>query len=142
MDTTSTTESTSEATVIPAVYVPISELTSQHKVSYDESLKSLNNKMVRVIGILLSYDVLSSKLLIQDSKDPSKNLLVNTSKIEPFSFKKNCLFQFIGELDTTSVHGTQPILLKALLYRCVKELDMDVYEKAHSFRMSNLYVAN
>lgn len=146
MDALST--ATTPAAVFPAVYIPISELNShllpdinsidQSEIISNSKQFKIKEKMIRVIGTLCSYDVIHSKLLIQDSKDTSKSLTVNTSRIEPFCFEKSCLFQFIGELDTIIVNGTQSLMLKALLYRCVREMDMDMYERAFALRMANL----
>ena len=150
MDAPSTATTCTQAAVFPAVYIPISKLNSHllsdtNSIDQSESslISSLNQfkvreKMIRVIGTLCSYDIVYSKLLIQDSKDTSKSLIVNTSRIEPFCFEKGCLFQFIGELDTIFVTGTQSLMLKALLYRCVREMDVDVYERALALRMADL----
>ncbi len=117
----------------PAMYISISEL------ARTSDSGSNSTKMVRVIGKLASYDVSSSRLLIQDCIFPSNTLLLDTSRIEPFTHRANWLCLFIGELDTENIEGTETLVLKVLLYRCVNQLSTETHNKAHSLRMVSLH---
>ncbi len=119
----------------PAMYASISELTLQNNKHTSDS-GSNSTKMVRVIGKLASYDVSSSRLLIQDCTLPSNTLLLDTSRIEPFTHRENALCLFIGELDRENI---ETVVLKVLLYRCVNQLSIETYNKAHSIRMGSIH---
>lgn len=109
----------------PAKFVTIRDLAQQ---------THLIGTMIRVIGILDTYNVVSSRMLIQDWNHSTK-LLLDVSNIEPFLHYKGCLCQLIGELDKDE---TETLLLRVLVYRYVNELNMTTYEEAHFQRTAQL----
>ena len=90
---------------------------------------AVHGNMVRTIGLLQQYNVRDSQIWIKDIKS-SLELAVDSSVIEPFPFKQNAVYQFIGELNGRS----GGIVLRAHVYRCVDSLDLDVYLQAHTLR--------
>ena len=92
----------------------------------------VHRNMVRTIGLLQQYNVRDSQIWIKDMKS-SLELAVDSSVIEPFPFKQNAVYQFIGELNGRS-GSTNGIVLRAYVYRCVDSLDLDVYLQAHTLR--------
>ena len=92
--------------------------------------EEVHGNIVRTIGRLKKYDIKKSELQIEDFKT-SLELVIDSQVIEPFPFKQDALYQFLGELDG-SRNGT--ITLIAHVYRCVDDLDMNVYLKACSIR--------
>jgi len=95
----------------------------------------LHGRIVRTIGLLLRYDVNTSQIWIKDATSLLE-LAVDSSMIEPFPFRPNALYQFIGELDGSGRSGkTGGVVLKAHAYRCVDKLDLDMYMQAHTLRL-------
>lgn len=93
---------------------------------------------MRVIGKLHTYDIQTSRMWIQVSSNPAESLVINTSGIEPFAYKEGALFQFIGELDEEEIEGKNMLVLRAILYRNVDGLDLNMFLKAHATRMEEL----
>ena len=94
----------------------------------------LHGTIVRTIGLLLRYDVSRSQIWIKDVTSLLE-LAIDSSMIEPFPFKPNALYQFIGELDGSGRSGgISGVVLKAHTYRCVDKLDLGVYMQAHALR--------
>ena len=136
----------------PALFMPISTLVQRYNQSSIQPPSeatateavppSITRKgiMTRAIGRLHTYNILTSRMWIQDEKDPSMYLVIDTSRIEPFSYKEGSLFQFIGELDEEEIDGKKMLVLRTLLYRCVEGLDMDVYLRAHAARVKELNI--
>ena len=151
------TVSTKPCTKHPALFMPISTLvqyrsttqTSKRSVQLPSESSTteivppshaLKGRMTRVIGRLHVYNILTSRMWIQDVKDLTMYLVIDTSRIEPFSFNEGSLFQFIGELDEEEIEGKKMLVLRTLLYRCVEGLDMDMYLRAHAARMKELNI--
>lgn len=143
------------STKSPALFVPLSVLRQWHKQesrtkSPEPSThptpdplppsckETLKGKMMRVIGKLHTYDIQTSRMWIQVSSNPAESLVINTSGIEPFAYKEGALFQFIGELDEEEIEGKNMLVLRAILYRNVDGLDLNMFLKAHATRMEEL----
>ena len=97
---------------------------------------NVHGSMVRTIGLLQRYNVRDSQIWIKDIKS-SLELAVDSSVIEPFPFKQNAAYQFIGELNGRT-GSADDIVLRAHVYRCVDSLDLDVYLQAHALRFREL----
>ena len=92
--------------------------------------------MVRTIGRLERYCVKTSRVTVTDWRSILE-LVVDCRAVEPFPFKKDSLFQFIGEVDENGGVGGGGgggegggVVLRVYSYRCVDGLDMDPYIKA------------
>lgn len=83
----------------------------------------LHGKMIRTTGSLRRYEVKRSQIWLKDWKSVLE-LVIDSRVIEPVSIRRNSIYQFIGELDSSGA------VLKALVYRSVDGLDMDLYMKA------------
>ena len=88
----------------------------------------LHGKMIRTMGSLRRYEVKRSQIWLKDWKSVLE-LVIDSRVIEPVSIRQNSMYQFIGELDSSGARGSGAVL-KALVYRCVDGLDMDLYMKA------------
>ncbi len=122
----------------PAVYVPISQLSRLQHTSFGVPKSNKISKMVRVIGKQSWYEFSSSRLLLQDCEAPAYTLILDMSRIEPFSCQRDCLCLFIGEPSIETVNSKDTLVLKVLLHRYVKKLNMNIYCKAHAFRLAYL----
>lgn len=91
--------------------------------------KELHDTMVRVVGRLLRYDVKSSLIWLGHFKVPHLELPIDSSVVEPFPFSRGSLYQFIGEVDATG-KKCDGMVVRALAYRCVEGLDMELYSRA------------
>lgn len=109
----------------PSQFMTISDILSNDPAN-------VHGSMVRTIGLLQRYNVRDSQIWIKDIKS-SLELAVDSSVIEPFPFKQNAVYQFIGELNGRSA-SAKDIVLGAHVYRCVDSLDLDVYLQAHALR--------
>ena len=89
--------------------------------------------MVRTIGRLLRYDVKHSLLWLGHCEPPYLELPVDSSLVEPFPFSRGALYQFIGEVDGSKKKADGAVV-RALAYRCVEGLDMEVYVRAMAVR--------
>ena len=92
----------------------------------------LHGKMIRTIGSLQRYEVKRSLIWLKDWKSVLQ-LVIDSRVIEPVIIRQNSIFQFIGELDSSGTRSSGAVL-KALAYRCVDGLDMDLYMKAHAVK--------
>ena len=92
----------------------------------------LHGKMIRTIGSLQKYEVKRSLIWLKDWKSVLQ-LVVDSRVIEPITIKQNSIYQFIGELDSSGARSSG-VVLKALVYRCMDGLDLDIYMKALAMR--------
>lgn len=91
--------------------------------------KELHDTMVRVVGRLLRYNVKSSLIWLEHFKSPYLELPIDSSVVEPFPFSRGSLYQFIGEVDASG-KKCEGAVVRALSYRCVEGLDMELYTRA------------
>ena len=89
--------------------------------------------MVRTIGRLLRYDVKHSLLWLGHYESPYLELPVDSSLVQPFPFSRGALYQVIGEVDGSRKKADGAVV-RALAYRCVEGLDMEVYVRAMAAR--------
>lgn len=107
----------------------------------------------RIIGRLDKYDSRLGLIWLRDCHAPSLQLAVDSSHLDPSPpavgpGKVGVLYQFIGEVDYRDIPVTDEAtgdhtpsrcpVMKALLYRCMDGLDMDLYLRAHEARMKDL----
>lgn len=112
----------------PSAFMTVPEL-------LNGNAKDLHDTMVRVVGRLLRYDVKSSLIWLGHVRAPYLELPIDSSVVEPFPFSRGSLYQFIGEIDASGkkCEGT---VVRALAYRCVEGLDMELYSRALRVRTS------
>ncbi|KAL3856576.1 hypothetical protein ACJMK2_011311 [Sinanodonta woodiana] len=87
----------------------------------------LDGKSVKITGRLEDHDVQNCTTRITDPQTAS-SITVDTRLIEPFTVKSGSLVQVIGELDC--LVDNHPVVLKAVIIRCVDGLDITMYKKA------------
>lgn len=98
----------------------------------------LDGQAVCVTGRLKEHDVINCLAKLTDPQTKA-DLHVNTVLIEPFDARFGSLFQMIGELEN---RGSNSVVLKARVVRCVDGIDMILYRKALEYQRNYLEKRN
>ena len=110
----------------PATFFTVAEL---------QACKSedIHDRMVRIIGRLLRYETKQSLVWLGHYELPHSELAIDCSLVQPFPYSQGALYQFIGEVDGSGRLDCG-LTVRALSYRCVEGLDMNLYTRALTIR--------
>ncbi|XP_064651622.1 CST complex subunit TEN1-like [Lineus longissimus] len=75
---------------------------------------------------LMSHDIRTCRVVLQDPFKLSKQLLVDTTFIEPFSAYTGSMFEILGEVERQE-NGT---ILKARIAKCVDTMDLNLLRES------------
>ena len=96
--------------------------------------RALVGQSVRTLGRISTYDVTCSIATLQFD---GFELKVDTRLVEPQPFRRNSLFQMIGEIDEDDLRKSdrsESVVLRVRVCRCVDGLDVKLYYKALDMR--------
>ena len=112
----------------PAAFTTIPEIQSC-------KAEDIHDSMVRIVGRLLRYDTKNSQVWLGHFEPPYLEFPIDCSLIQPFPYSHGTLYQFIGEVDGSG-KACKGTVVRALAYRCVEGLNMEVYIRALAVRNS------
>ena len=110
----------------PAAFLTIPEL-----LAYNPA--DIHDSMVRTVGKLERRSVGEGLIWLVHCKAPYLELPIDSSLLQPFPYSQGMLYQFIGVIDGSEKRRSG-VVVRALAFRCVAGLDMELYTRALAVR--------